>query len=420
MLLWLLPVAWGGRELGRYFCNDEGNAAAWILLTCPVVVLSAHSFFPDLPLLACTVAGIGGFVSGKGSREFWALVAGCAYLFRYSGVLVIAAIVIVAWRHSGWRGVLRCWPSLIPLVLLAINDYLVYGRWHLLAMFAFQNDGEHKSYENMAHNLIASVAMLGGACMLPILVWQRRAAVAAVIGAWVGGNAAFYSGQTIAQGIPTVVFCAAGGSVVYLLIGARSREMSLSLWAAMGFVLLATSRFAATRYWIPFLPAFILLGLRCRGERRFVELAIAANLLVSLGMAIDDFEYADHMQQAALGVARFSKTGQFTGHWGWQYYLEKSGWKPLEPDDVPEGFVATPRNADPQKLGKSLCLDYVTTFDVPDRWPGPRVHALGARGCYHAGGKGMYAPWAFSNEPYDTITVHHSCQPPTVEKTASR
>lgn len=409
MLVWLLPTAWGARELGKYFCQDDGTSSVWVLMTCPVVVLSAHSFFPDLPLLACTVAGIGGMVSGKGWKELWALVAGSAFLFRYSGVLLIAVVVIVAWRQLKWRGVVRCWPAVIPLIALAVNDYLVYGKWHLLAMFAFQNDGQHKTYEHIPHNLVAAVAMLGGACLLPVLVWQRGTIHAAILGVWIGFNAAFFSQQTIAQGIPTVIFTAAGASALYLLVGQKSRDVSLSLWASLGLVLLGTSRFAATRYWIPFLPAFVLLGLRCRRDTRSFELAIAANVLVSLGLAIDDFEFADSLRQAAVHVSGISKTGHFSGHWGWQYYLEKNGWVALEPQDLPPGYLAAPTTADPQPPSKSACLLNVTSFQIPDRWPGPRVHSLSARGAYHAGGKGMYAPWVFSNEPYDTIRIFRGC-----------
>jgi hypothetical protein len=233
--------------------------------------------------------------------------------------------------------------------------------------------------------------------------------MASLLGAWVGLNAAWLSQQSVVQGIPTVIFTAAGGAVLYLLIGSKSRDLSLSVWGGLGLVLLVTSRFAATRYWVPFLPAFVLLGLKCRPDRRFFELALAANILVSLGLAIDDYEFAECERQAALHVAEVLERGQFAGHWGWQHYLERRGWKPLEPRDIPSGFLASSAAADPQRPNRSACLTEVSRFSIPDRWPGPRVHSNTARAGYHGAGKGTYAPWTLTNEPYDTITLFHAC-----------
>lgn len=411
MMIWLLPTAWGARELGRHYIHDDGRACAWVLITCPVVVLSAQSFLPDLPMLACTVVGLGGFVSGRGYKEGWALVAGSAALFRYSGVLILPVLVVIAWRESRLRGVLRCWPAIVPLAALAANDLLVYGKWHLPAMFEFQNHGYRKTPDTIVHNLVAAIGMLGGACLLPILVRQRGAGIAAVVGTVIGMNTAAVAQQNLVQGIPTVVFVSAGTAVLFLLIGQRSREWTLSIWAGMGLALMMTSRFAATRYWIPFLPAFVLLGLRCRRDRRTIEMAIAANILLSLGMSIDDFEFAECQRRVAMHVAAHFPRGQFAGHWGWQHYLEANGWTPLQADSIPVGYFAKSAVADSQPTDRSACLVEVATFKLPDRWPGPRTHCRYLGATYHGGGRGMYAPWTLTNEPYDTIVVYRPCGP---------
>lgn len=410
MLIWLVPTAWGIRELGRYFCHDDGTKSIWVLLTCPVVVLSAQSLLPDLPLLACTVAGLGGFANRKGLPEFWAFVAGSAYLFRYSGCLIIGVLVVLAWRQSRWRGVARCWPSLVPMLALMLNDFLVYGKWHLLAMFAFQNHGYQKTPDTLIHNTVAAIGMLGGACLLPILVWQRGTKRSLLAGAWIGLNMVYMANQPIEMAVPTVLFAAAGTTVLYLLVGPRSREITLSLWGCLGLLLMLTSRFAATRYWIPFLPAFVLLGLRCRTDRRSCEIAVAANILLSLGMSIDDFEFAECQRQAALYIASVAPEGQFAGHWGWQYYLEANGWTPLEARADVNGYFASSAMADPQSPSRSTCLVEVCRFVLPDRWPGPRTHCRELGATYHGGGRGAYAPWTLTNEPYDFITLWRSCQ----------
>lgn len=413
MLPWLALAAWGCRQLGRAFLGTDGFVAAIYLLTCPVIVLAAHALTPDLPLFACITAGIGGFVTTRGVRWPFALLAGCAALFRYSGGVIIPLLMLEAWRRDRWRGVAVATLSIVPIAALALHDLHAYGQVHLFAMFLSQNDPQDRPFSMAVHNVVAGVAMLGGAVVLPVLVWRQEAVLGAVLGAGAGLNAAWFSGQNLAQAIPTVLCVAAGGAALALAFAPRVRDPLLSLWALGGAIFFFVVRFAATRYWAAFLPGVGLLALRnSQQKHRLLVVGIAANVVISLGIAIDDQNFARAQQHAARKVAQMG-TGNFSGHWGWQHYLEKKGWTPLERGGEPAGLHARSLAATQQLPTGKACLELVTRFSMPDNYFGPRVRSIYGEAHYHSGVRGRYAPWTLSNEPYDVVSVYRRCDDAT-------
>lgn len=408
MLPWLALGAWGCWRLVREFTCGDPLLGTTYLLTCPVVVVSAHALTPDLPVFGCMAAGAAGFTCCRRRWPF-ALLAGCAALFRYSGGAAVPLLIVIGWKRDRWRGVAAATLAAVPIALLAVHDLHAYGRIHLFSMFAAQNDASQKSVWDAAHNLVAGVAMLGGAGVLPVLVWRRESVAGAVAGAAVGLNAAVFSGQSLSQAVPTVLATAAGAAALALALAPRIRQPFLSAWALGGALFFFTVRFAATRYWAAFVPGVALLALRNAGtSRSWLAGGVAANVLVSFGIAIDDQELARGYKSAAERVAA-TGLGTFSGHWGWQHYLEKAGWKPVERGARPETLHAYAGRADAQLPQQTACLTLVDRFPLPDRWPGPRTYSWLGRAFYHAGGRGSYAPWTLSDEPYDVITVYRSC-----------
>ena len=53
--------------------------------------------------------------------------------------------------------------------------------------------------------------------MLPVVLWRSGAWKGGLLGAWIGANTAYFSGQDIAQGVPTVLFAASGGAALSLV-----------------------------------------------------------------------------------------------------------------------------------------------------------------------------------------------------------
>ncbi len=408
--VWLVPLLWGARRLGDELAGD-GLGLALLLVSSPIVALAAQSAMPDLPLLACTAAGLGGFLTARRHSWIWALVAGGSVLFRYSGLCVVLLVLLAGIQRGRWRPALA---ALAAPLALALHDGLAYGSLHLLSAAEFQRPAisAWPAFRRGA----AAIAMLGGAGILPVLAWKGRVAWAcAAGGAGLGLGTALLSGHDAFQLATTVVHMVAGAVTLGALRwGARDDRFVLA-WGLGGLAFLLLPLFAATRYWLPFLPALALAGLRLAPTRRRLATAVALQASVALGVSIDDFRLARAYRDAAAEVAALGP-GTVAGHWGFQHYLERAGWKPLEAGRAP----ATERLAVawqpwPQPPAPGSCPDVERTIELPDRFPGPRV--LTARGAANVHSYLIapvppretlvrsYAPWSFSNEPYDRVLV---------------
>lgn len=401
MLPWLALAVWGARRLAERFTPDTPDATALALLCSPIVLLSAPSLLPDAPLYACTLAGVAGFVDATDRHRsplVFALLAGCAGLFRYSG-LALAPLL-------GLYAVLRGrppWPALgawVPLGLLAVHDQLAYGAWHLAAMGRFQSVSN--TGEDLAHKATAALAMLGGVGVLPLFARGWRAAVGAAVGAALG----------VPYGAVGMAFAAAGGAVLTSAIGApgeaREDRWWLAAWAGGGFVFLLTLRFVAARYWLPFLPGVAL----ALPAGRHARLALVASVSLGMALAADENAQAVGVKRLADSVADLG-TGLFTGHWGWQWELERKGWQPMEEGErAPRGaLVALPHDAWPQEVAVD-CNTVVWSGSARPPLPWlPRGYTERGRANLHANwiaGPPMtrsVIPWTFANDPYERVRV---------------
>lgn len=141
-----------------------------------------------------------------------------------------------------------------------------------------------------------------------------------------GLDAAWVSGLNSVQTVPAVLSTAAGAAALSLAFSPRIRDPILSVWALGGAAFFFVVRFAATRYWAAFLPGVGLLAFRnAQRSKGWVAAGIVVNSVVSFGIAIDDQNLARGYKDAAKKVASSHGTGTFSGHWGWQHYLEKEG-----------------------------------------------------------------------------------------------
>jgi hypothetical protein len=415
MLPWLALALVGAWRLGKRFLGDP-ERGAMVLLTAPIVFLSTPALLPDAPLYALTLAGVGGFVIAVDRERRvwpWALLAGCAVLFRYSALPLAPLLGLYAMSRgrAPWLGAI----ALVPVGLLALHDLHAYGAVHLLAMGSFQSVAN--SSEDMFHKGVASLAMLGGAAVLPLFPWSLAAGLGAVVGGalgapwgWAGAVFAALGGAVLgevlgraARGVP------AGRDAAALSTADRLRDARwLALWALTGLLFLLTLRFTATRYWLPFLPALLL----AIPTARWTHVFLAAQLGLAVLLAADDDRSARAQEQLADAVAKLG-TGVFTGHWGWQWAMEKRGWTALdEGARVPlDTLVAMPRQAWPQAV-EINCTRVV--WEGAARPPLPWI----PRGYSEQGGANLHAswiqgqppvrtilPWSFANDPYERVRV---------------
>ena len=405
---WMLLALWGMRRLGERFVGD-GEAAMLCLGLSPIVVLAAQGFTPDLPLLACTTAGIGGFLTSRRSSGAFALLAGCSVLFRYSGLCVVFMVLLAGLIY---RKRLASLFSLLPLGLLLLHDWQAYGELHLLAMSEFQ------AVSNVPEAVFlkgaALLAMLGGVGLMPLFSWSKRAPWGLGIGAFFGALASVFCGMGLLSTLAVILFCSSG-ALAFTRLGFSSKDdLLVSAWAIGGALFLLSLRFAAARYWLPFLPAFVLAALRVAPSSRRLSLGLGLSVLLALGLSVDDRAFARAQRLAAEQVQRYGE-GSFSGHWGFQYHLEAGGWRSLEEGGPVEALHAVFLEGWPQEADPEQCLVERGRFSVADRWWGPRSHSLLGPANLHANWvatsppENSLLPWTFSSEPYVQIVLYEAC-----------
>ena len=417
---WLLLACWGAARLGDRVAGRPGTA---VLLLCgsPAALLAATAWTPDLPLLACTLAGMAGLLSVRppgGARWPWALLLGMAAVFRYSGLALIPlAGLWPALRKDARQAVVLTGVAALPTVALALHDVAAYGEWHVLAMTRFQSisDGPR----DLFRKLVASVATLGGGLVLPVLAGgrPRRAAVGALVGAALGFGGALWSHHAGGTLVWTVLWTAGGGAVLGAAVDQKDRlAVFFTVWLVGGLLFLLKLRFTATRYWLPFAVPAVLALLPLAGPRLRVG-AVVATLGLSVALSLDDAAMAQAHAELALEVdQRAAEMGdrdkRFSGHWGFQHHLEKRGWTAVEEDvSLPVGtVVARSSVAWPQDPGPG-CWRLVDTLE---RGPGGwrlRSHTTEVAGHVHAHVISadppveVYAPFGLGRDPYDRVTL---------------
>lgn len=412
MLVWTVPAAIGAVWLARTQGPRPGWRAA-ALLAAPMAILSGSALLPDAPLYALTLLGMGGVTRGVTEQRAlapWALVAGSACLFRYSGI-VLLPLVLLAGGYA--RRPAALWV-LAPLALLLAHDLAAYGSLHLLAMGRFQSVSN--TPEDWLHKAVSALTFLGGAVVLPLFRWERAHLIGAVIGA---ALAAPFGGP--GASVEAAAFGGLGGAALASLARALSAPRAwhadrwMALWGLGGLACLLLLRFTAARYWLPFAPAVLLTAPPVGAG----AVAVAAGLGVAL--LADDMRTAraeTELAQRASMVRQPGQSGWFTGHWGWQHELEARGWEPLDEGlrPPPGSLVAIPEADWPQRVDTAcVAIVFEDRAWVTPAWL-PRAYSRAGRANLHANwiaGKPpmrTVIPWTFATDPVDA--AHVCLEPP--------
>lgn len=400
MLAWTLPTALGATLLADELCpSREARLRAAALVSMPMALLSGSALLPDAPLYALTLLGLGGVLRSDrtgGSAWGWALLAGGTALFRYSGLALLPLVLWAARRRPGALAVLA------PIALLTAHDLVAYGQPHLLAMGRFQSVSN--GAEDWVHKAASALTFLGGALVLPIFRWRAPQVRGALIGAVLAMRYGTGVGAAQAAAFGAAGGAALGGGVAGLL---RAEDRWLGAWATGGFAFLLLLRFTAARYWLPFAPAVLLLSPFGGAP------AVVVSGVLGLALLADDERSARAVAELADRAADSGPPGVFTGHWGWQWELERRGWKALDEGAraPPGALLAMPVEAWPQSVN-TVCLQTVfdSTAEVHPAWL-PRAYSGRDHANLHANWIAgqppvrTVIPWTFSTDRYEAARV---------------
>ena len=381
-LLPALAVVLGTYRLAQRFTNSPLLAAAATLLA-PGFLVSANSVMCDVLMLALWLWAIIFWIEGLEQKPIYlatsALLIALCFLAKFFGIALIPLLAVYSLARERRIGV-WAWYLLLPILALTGFQHwtkAVYGL-RMITSAAHVSIGIRQGRQaSIFAKLFVDLSFVGG-CMLPALalaplLWLRRkilavcglSAIAAFLLATgridLGGMLGpprFYQ-HWFSVGIHLTFFIAAGFSLLALATvdAWRHREASsflLMLWVFGTFIFTGFLNWTINaRSVLPLIPAAgILLARRLDGPQPIslrptslrwrpallaISLAVAGSITLWLTWA--DAHLGNSARTAADLIERQThdqpSTVWFTGHWGFQYYMESFGARPVVLDDPP-------------------------------------------------------------------------------------
>ena len=329
------------------------------------------------------------------------LITVCA-LTKYFGAALILLLAAYSWARLRRLG---NWAWYLVLPILALTGYqhwtkAVYGL-RMISEAAHMSTGVRQARQSSAlATALVDLSFVGG-CTLPALtfaplLWTRRKIFAVGAASGVGGFLIstgrlglgemlwppdFY-GHRLLVGSQLTLFIAAGFSVLALAAADAWRRkdadsLLLMLWVFGTFIFTGFLNWAINaRSVLPLIPAAgILLARRVDALRKtsvrlrpmMLVIPLAAAGAVSLWLTRADTQLANSARTAATLIDQKTSnqpgTVWFLGHWGFQYYMESFGARPVvlrDPPQRPGDFLATAGN----RLLLEVRPEFVTSRDV--------------------------------------------------------
>lgn len=450
-LAFFLPaigVIVGTYLLARRFCHLPMVAAIAALMT-PVFLVSSTTVMSDTLMLAFWVFAVYLWIEGLGKNDHRMLASGAllvalSSLTKYFGIALIPLLLVYSFTKKRIPG-LWLLHFLIPLTILAAYQWAtqwLYGRGLLLDAAAYAARFGTWSLPKVLVGLAFTGGCLAVVFFSTMQLWSKRVAVA---GGALSVLLAFVisSGKTLGQSplpgddtarwilaLQVGLFAMSGVSLVAVSILdiCRRRDADailLFLW------IVGTLLFAGLVNWttngrsiLPIVPAAGIIMMR-RIEQRarltnrekrykvFWPLVAAGALSVAVTWA--DFSLANSQRTAAAIIRdRYQHVGRpiwFQGHWGFQYYMERIGARPLDIVrwNLAKGdFVVYPTNNTNLTLMNPEAATEREAFEIPaNSWLATMNHRIGAGFYSDRWGPSPFAAGSVPPERFYVIEIHN-------------
>ncbi len=372
--------------------------AAVLCAISPVVFVSSHTVMLDLPYTALVYGSLAlalaeGEKSGQdghsGLREvcLWlapGLLLGLACMFAYQALFYAPVICLAARRRNPLRAVEIWAPSLLFLVAYLLANTVHFGRFAQgdLAGFLAQVPPAGGGFKwRITHALLALLA----AVVVPP-VWLS----------W------FLQARKGWRDSSIVVRCL----VFAILINS--------------VCVLALHHVSAVRYWLPAAPALCILSVAALEAvnpkpLRVASLALvlALTALVSAGLAQADAAWAQFYRSVPerLILTQPVRKVWFTGEWGFRWYLERAGARPLGRADnraQPGDLLVRPRLASPYRTvyDEANALELIQTIPYRPNTPFRLLDFDSHAGFYSFGWGVLPYSLTFDSGPLELIAVY--------------
>ena len=417
LFLGLAIVATASLVLG--IGGDEGEArrASLLLAASPAVLGMAGTAMPDVAAMALGVLGLertARFARDERTRDavLGTVALAAAILCRSH----LAPLVVVAWL-AGTRG-RRSFIVPIAAVLAAGLMFAVTRDPASHAGAVAVAAGTFVFAPAVLRNVVSFFVhwTLVFPLALPWLVMRAKAIVTnpvlyvATAGAWLSMRNNPEVGPQIAA-LPAGLGAAVAWDLAFEALRRRDRvDVMLAAWCLTPLVVVPYLHLPS-KYLLAAAPAMAITVAR-RGERiPKVALAVivVAGTLLGILVLRADARFAGMGRRAAevlvAPAVAGGKTVWFNGHWGFQWYAEKAGARPLTatpPHPHWGDLVIASRHAEGELMSALPNRRLVQAMD--DTRPGGRVMSRALHAGFFSNGWG-YLPWAWGRDPVDRYEV---------------
>ena len=387
----MLPAI--GCIIGIYFLAKRYTLrpleAALVSLFAPAFLVSATTLMCDVLMLCLWIWSLIVWMNGVERRSTVTLICSallivaCA-LVKYFGIAVIGLIAV--WTIAEKRRLDRSLVYLIiPIGLLVLYQWWTwvhYGRGLLLDAASYASTTRNTGGINVFSRFVVGLSFTGGCVAFPLFysvrVWNARSlkmgAIALLCVAVIWTLGFLVSDKSLVLDpefswlyvVQFLLWTLVGLMLILLVIvDLRVRRDSGSLLLALWIV--GTVTFAILLNWtvngrtlLPVVPAAgILIFRRCEdceregtlriGVRRYLPFGALA--VLALLVAYGDYSLANGIRQDVVTIWSHPRSERsaiwYEGHWGFQYYMDEAGGKPLDIEHsrmFPGDIVITPLN----------------------------------------------------------------------------
>ena len=362
-----IAVVLGTYRLAKHLCSNP-LLAAGLVLCAPVFLVSATSVMCDVMALAGWVWAASFWLEGATENSRSKLLAAgviiaLATLTKYFAVSLLPLLVAYCLAR---RQPLTAWGPPVIVVFSALVGYqwwseamyhqnLLYGAANYV-MFSQKLFG----FTRLQNGLMA-LGFLGGCAALVVFsapAWMKRremiyaAAVLAVLMVIASGDSSLWKKYVALQEtaldpakMQLGFWAASGVLVLWLALGdlLRRRDaesLMLALWVTGVFWFTAFCNWTVNgRSVLPLIPAVTILMVRRlqtmnAPAKRLLFGCVAASAAFTWFIARSDFQKAVAVRELVRQVEQqfqpSKQTVWFQGHWGFQYYLQLAGARPVD------------------------------------------------------------------------------------------
>jgi hypothetical protein len=381
-------------SLARRFC-EKPFFATLLFIAVPAFVVNGNSLETDLPLLALWMLAVAWFVKGVEENSALALLgsafaAALAALNAYQAVFLVPILAFYLWRKKNRSAFAWCVVFAAPV---AIGAWQVYGGlagggmpaavlWSYMRKYGWQVATQ--KVKNTAALIVHSAWIVS-----PLLIRGNRWNWA--LGAIAAAGGAFYD--------PNPMFWASLGLGVVVLSSCVGRDF-LDAWVLIFFAGALVVFFAGSaRYLLPIAaPVAMLAANRC--STRMLSIGFAAQMALSVGLAIVNYETWGAYKNFALSLAPDAAQTRVwvEKDWGLRYYLESEGALAAARDQTfSVGDVVVTSRAVPN--GQRIASTEIRP-SIP-----LRLFSINQKSAYSLAAAGLW-PFEFSTAPVDRIAAY--------------